>query len=137
MKKIILSLVFVFTLFNGNAQNSDRQIIIDVTSTNFKVYQSILLTVKVMAERNPNSQIDVIAYGEAVPMLMKKKSAVEEEIAKYAKLENVTFTACEISMTLFNIKKDQLIEGVRTVENAVVEIAKKQNEGWGYIKSGI
>ena len=136
MKKLVLSLFAAFMLLNVTAQNQERKIIIDVTSTDFKVYQSVLLTIKIMSQSNPNTQFDVIAYGEAVPMMMKNRSAVAEDIIKYSKHENISFTACGISMSLFNIKKEQLLEGVGIVENAVDEIIKLQDVGWGYIKSG-
>ena len=138
MKKFVLSIVAALALFNASAQNqnSNQKLVIDVTSTNFKVYQSVLLTIKIMAESHPNTQFDVIAYGEAVPMLMKERSAVAKEIKKYASYENVSFTACAISMSLFDIKKDELIDGVKIVDNAVDDIIKKQELGWGYIKSG-
>ncbi|WP_242133681.1 DsrE family protein [Aestuariivivens marinum] len=136
MQKILLSLAFIFSLFNVSAQEPSSKIIIDVTSTNFKVYQSVLLTLKIMTKSHPNTQFDIIAYGEAVPMMMKNQSVVADEILKYIENQNISFTACEVSMSLFNIKREQLLEGVKTVANAVDDIVKKQNEGWGYIKSG-
>lgn len=136
MKKIVLSLLLAFSILGASAQNSNRKVVIDVTSTDFKVYQSVLLMVKMIAENQPNTQIDVIAYGEAVPMLMKNRSAVATEVAKYVEFDNVSFTACEISMTLFNIKEEQLLKGVRTVANAVDTILDKQKAGWGYLKAG-
>ncbi|WP_242117109.1 DsrE family protein [Aestuariivivens sediminicola] len=136
MKNIILSLALVFTLFYASAQEPGRKIIIDVTSTNFKVYQSVMLTLRIMTESHPNTQFDVIAYGEAVPMMMKNQSVVADQITQFINNKNVRFTACEVSMTLFNIKREQLLDGIQTVANAVDEIVKKQNEGWGYIKSG-
>lgn len=136
MKNIFKILLIVLSVNAAVAQETNQKIIIDVTSTNFKVYQSILLTLKIMTESEPNTKFDVIAYGEAVPMLMKNQSVVANQLERYINNENVTFTACEISMALFNIKKEELVPGVRTVGNAVVEIIKKQNEGWGYIKSG-
>ncbi|WP_242131364.1 DsrE family protein [Aestuariivivens marinum] len=136
MQKILLSLAFIFSLFNVSAQEPSSKIIIDVTSTNFKVYQSVLLTLKIMTKSHPNTQFDIIAYGEAVPMMIKNQSVVADEILKYIENQNISFTACEVSMSLFNIKREQLLEGVKTVANAVDDIVKKQNEGWGYIKSG-
>ncbi|WP_223551844.1 DsrE/DsrF/DrsH-like family protein [Aestuariivivens sp. NBU2969] len=136
MQKILLSLAFIFSLFNVSAQEPSSKIIIDVTSTNFKVYQSVLLTLKIMTKSHPNTHFDIIAYGEAVPMMMKNQSVVADEILKYIENQNINFTACEVSMSLFNIKREQLLEGVKTVANAVDDIVKKQNEGWGYIKSG-
>ncbi|WP_242086531.1 DsrE/DsrF/DrsH-like family protein [Aestuariivivens sediminis] len=136
MKKICLSFAFGLLIFSVSAQDVNRKIIIDVTSTNFKVYQSVLLTLRIMTDSHPNTQFDVIAYGEAVPMMMKNQSVVSDEISKYIENKNISFTACEVSMSLFNIKREQLLDGVKTVNNAIDEIVKKQGEGWGYIKSG-
>ncbi|GAA3579317.1 DsrE/DsrF/DrsH-like family protein [Snuella lapsa] len=137
MKNILAGIILTFTLFSTNAQDTNQRIIIDVTSTNFKVYQSVLLTLKIMTASHPNTQFDVIAYGEAVPMMMKNRSVVADQILKYQNNDNITFTACEVSMSLFNIKREQLLDGILTVENAIDEIVKKQEKGWGYIKSGI
>lgn len=136
MKKIMTYLFFTATIFTVTAQESNQKIIFDVTSTDNKVYQSVLVTLKIMSASSPTTKFEVIAYGEAVPMLMKNQSIVAGEIAKYIENDNVSFTACEISMGLFNIKKEQLLKGVGTVGNAVEEIVKKQGLGWGYIKSG-
>ena len=126
MQKILLSLAFIFSLFNVSAQEPSSKIIIDVTSTNFKVYQSVLLTLKIMTKSHPNTQFDIIAYGEAVPMMMKNQSVVADEILKYIENQNINFTACEVSMSLFNIKREQLLEGVKTVANALDDIVKNR-----------
>ncbi|WP_242202072.1 DsrE family protein [Aestuariivivens insulae] len=136
MKNILAGVILAFSFFSSYSQDTNQKIIIDVTSTNFKVYQSVLLTLKIMTKSHPNTQFDVIAYGEAVPMMMKNQSVVANKILKYKNNSNVTFTACEVSMSLFNIKREQLLDGVLTVENAIDDIVKKQEKGWGYIKSG-
>ena len=136
MKKIILCLFVIALSFTAIAQENNQKIIIDVTSTDNKVYQSVLLTINLMATRAPNTQIEVFAYGEAVPMFMKNQSVIAGEIAKHVDNKNIVFTACEISMELFNIQKSQLLEGVGTIGNALEEIVKKQGLGWGYIKAG-
>ena len=48
--------------------------------------------------------------------------------------KGVNFVACEFAMKNREITKDQLIEGAGTVTSGVLEIAKKQQEGWSYIK---
>jgi intracellular sulfur oxidation DsrE/DsrF family protein len=135
MKKILTGLFVVALMFNVAAQETKQEIIIDVTSTDNKVYQSVLLTLKIMSVSHPNTKFDVIVYGEAVPMLLKDKSVVASGIVQFIENNNINFTACEVSMSLFNISKDQLINGVGTIDNAVVEIVKKQGLGWGYIKA--
>jgi intracellular sulfur oxidation DsrE/DsrF family protein len=135
MKKVLTGL-FVAFMISAVGQETKQKIIIDVTSTDNKVYKSVLLTINLMSKSYPDSQFEVIVYGEAVPMLMKNQSIVSNDIINYANNENVVFTACELSMELFGIEKDQLLNGVGTVGNAIEAIVRKQDLGWGYIKSG-
>ncbi len=95
-----------------------------------------MLSAKLISSGNPKTKLEVIVYGEALPMLMKDQSNVAGEIAKYMNNDNVVFTACELSMNLLQVDKNQLLSGVGTVENAVVEIVNKQALDWGYIKAG-
>lgn len=136
MKVLLTSILVVLITFSAPAQKKLQKIILDVTSTDLKVYQSVMLTAKLISEGNPDTKLEVMVYGEALPMLMKNQSNVANEIAKYIDNNNVVLTACELSMDLLNVNKNQLLDGVGTVENAVVEIVSKQTLGWGYIKSG-
>lgn len=136
MKKIVTSVVILLFVAGVAAQEQSQKFVIDVTSTDNKVYQSVLLIVGLMSESHPNSNIEVFAYGEAVPMFMENKSVVAVEIKKYRDNPNIVFTACEVSMRLFNIEEEELLAGVGTVENAIDEIINRQALGWGYIKSG-
>ena len=135
MKTFATSLVVIVIAFSTMAQESPQKIIFDVTSTDTKVHQSTMLMMKVMSEGYPEMLLEVMVYGEALPMLMKNQSTVAKDIENYRYNENVIFTACEVSMELiFKISKEHLLAGVGTVKNAVPEIAKKQQNGWGYIK---
>lgn len=136
MKVLLASLYVILLTVSAVAQKEGQQIIIDVTSTDLKVYQSVMLTAKLISSGNPKTKLEVIVYGEALPMLMKDQSNVADEIAKYMNNDNVVFTACELSMNLLHVNKNQLLRGVGTVENAVVEIVNRQSLDWGYIKAG-
>lgn len=136
MKTLLTSAFVVLMSISMMAQSKSQKIVIDVTSTDNKVYQSVLLTMKLMSADYPDSKFEVMVYGEALPMLLKNQSTVAKDIAKYIDNDNVIFTACEVSMSLFNVGKDQLLPGVGTVGNAIEEIVYRQADGWGYIKSG-
>ena len=136
MKKSIASAIVLLNLISANAMNTDQKFVIDVTSTDNKVYQSVLLTIDIMSRSHPEATIEVVAYGEAVPIFMKDRSPVVSQIMEHAGNKNIIFTACEVSMELFNIRKEELLPGVGPVENAIVDIVLKQQSGWGYIKSG-
>ena len=136
MKTLLTGLFAIIFALTTLAGEGNQKIMIDVTSTDLKVYKSVLLTAKLMSAGNPETKLEIIVYGEALPMLLKNQSNVASEIARYIDNDNVIFTACELSMSLFNVGKDQLLEGVGTVGNAIEEIVEKQALGWGYIKSG-
>jgi len=137
MKTFLTSLLVVLLAFSASAQEKRQKIIFDVTSTDTNVHQSALLMMKVMSANYPNTLLEVMVYGEALPMLMKNLSTVANDIALYLDNDNVIFTACEVSMELlFEIDKKQLLDGVGTVKNAVPDIVMKQKNGWGYIKVG-
>ena len=48
--------------------------------------------------------------------------------------QGVSFVACEFAMKKRNVTKEELVDGAGTVISGVLEIAKKQQEGWSYIK---
>ena len=137
MKTLLTSLLVILLAFSTSAQEMQQKIVFDVTSTDTKVHQSTLLMMKVMSADYPNTLLEVMVYGEALPMLMKNQSTVANDVALFTDNDYVIFTACEVSMELiFKIDKEQLLDGVGTVKNAVPDIAMKQKNGWGYIKVG-
>ena len=46
----------------------------------------------------------------------------------------VTVNVCQNSLNHFDIKKENLLEGMNVVPAGIVEIIEKQAEGYGYIK---
>jgi intracellular sulfur oxidation DsrE/DsrF family protein len=73
-------------------------------------------------------------YSGAMDMVLKDKSSVAEEMEALAKNENVSFVICEGTMKRHNVDASQLIPGVTSVPDGILEIIKRQAEGWGYIK---
>ena len=50
------------------------------------------------------------------------------------KLKGVKFVACNNALNIFDIKKENVIHFVGIVPAGVVELVKKQREGYAYIK---
>ena len=135
MKKLIPFVLSLMLSIALTGQSDGQKIIFDVTSTDTNVHKATILMMNVMSESHPNSTLEVIVYGRALPMLMKGQSSVSDEVEAFAENENVIFTACEVSMSLlFNVDSTALLNGVGTIHNAVPDIVEKQNNGWGYIK---
>ncbi|WP_242132108.1 DsrE family protein [Aestuariivivens marinum] len=133
--KRLLNTVFVL-LFSTIvfAQEKPVKIVFDVTSSNTKVHESTIRHVKAMSNAYPDSKFEVVMYSGAMDMVLKNKSVVADDLEMLAKKDNIDFVICEGTMKRHNVDSTQLITGVRSVPDGILEIIEKQKEGWGYIK---
>jgi hypothetical protein len=85
------------------------------------------------------TDIDVVAHGKGLGMLLAKTAAANPELkATVEKLHasGVVFAVCENTMKRMQITKDQLVPLSTTVDSGVSEVIRKQEVGYAYIKSG-
>lgn len=128
---LVLALVFSAITF---AQDKPVKIVFDVTSDNTKVHSTTVRHVKAMSQAYPDSKFEVVMYSGAMDMVLKDKSSVATDLEELAKNENVSFVICEGTMKRYQVDASQLIPGVTTVPDGILQIIKRQAEGWGYIK---
>jgi|SRR6187401_2755656 len=133
MKKYFVLVLLAISVI-GYGQNKPVKIVFDVTSKDTLTHQAVLRHVNTMASSYPNSKFEVVVYGAAVSMFAKGQSTVSKDIEMACTKKNVSFAACEQAMKKHNIDKSQLLPGVITVPDGILEIVMKQGEGWGYIK---
>lgn len=79
-----------------------------------------------------NVDIEIVAYGPGIGML-KNGSAVAQRIDE-ATLSGVKVIACENTMHAQKLTKADMMSGIAYVPAGVVEIMKRQQEGWSYIR---
>jgi len=77
--------------------------------------------------------VEVAAFGAGISFL-KKDSAEASEISAL-ELKHVRFVACETAMYKANLSLD-LDSGIETVPSGIVEVVRRQEQGWTYIKAG-
>ncbi|MBU3821539.1 DsrE family protein [Flavobacteriaceae bacterium XHP0103] len=128
---VLWACLFSFMVF---AQEKPVKIVFDVTSSDTDVHQSAVRHVKAMSEAYPDSKFEVVMYSGAMDMVLKDKSVVYDDIAKLVQKDNVDFVICEGTMKRHNTNASDLIAGVRSVPDGILEIIAKQKDGWGYIK---
>ena len=133
-KKYVMLFLALFFALNLSAQEKPVKIVFDVTSSNTKVHQAAVRHVKMMAQAYPESEFEVVMYSGSIDMVLKEKSAVASDIAALVKNKNINFIVCEGTMKRHKVDKSQLISGIGTVPDGILEIITKQAEGWGYIK---
>lgn len=75
---------------------------------------------------------EIVVYGPGIAML-KMDSAVASRIEE-AKKANITIVACENTMKNMKLTKEDMLPNTSYVPAGVVELMKKQKEGYAYIR---
>ncbi|WP_242158591.1 DsrE family protein [Aestuariivivens sediminis] len=133
--KLLIRICCVLLLTSmGFAQENQVKIVFDVTSNNTKVHESAIRHVKAMSNAYPDSKFEVVMYSGAMDMVLKDKSTVGDDLEMLAKMDNIDFVICEGTMKRHDVDSTQLLSGVKSVPDGILEIIQKQKEGWGYIK---
>ncbi|MGB8703557.1 MAG: DsrE family protein [Gillisia sp.] len=130
---IILGLICLFSL-HMYPQQDPVKIVFDVTSSNEAVHKSAMRHVKAMAHAYPDSQFEVVMYSGSLSMALKDKSSVAEDMQALAANNNVSFAICAVTMKAHDVTEADLVYGVKVVPDGILELARKQSEGWSYIK---
>jgi intracellular sulfur oxidation DsrE/DsrF family protein len=79
------------------------------------------------------AEIELVAYGPGVNML-KADSPVKHRIAD-ALRAGVTINACQNTMNGMKLTPADMLPEIGYVPSGVVEVMKKQQQGWAYIRS--
>ena len=79
------------------------------------------------------ADIELVAYGPGIQML-KKDSPVAARIAE-ALRSGLRIEACQNSMKGFHLEPADMAPGVGYVPSGVVELMKRQHDGYAYIRS--
>ena len=79
------------------------------------------------------AEIELVAYGPGVNML-KADSPVKQRIAEALK-SGVKINACQNTMRAMKLTPADILPEIGYVPSGVVEVMKKQQQGWAYIRS--
>ena len=82
-----------------------------------------------------NIEIEVVAYGKGISLLVKSNAAFEERL-KAARATGVILAVCQNSMRLRKVKSEDLFPFVTEVDSGVAELIRKQEAGWTYVRTG-
>ncbi|MFZ0490303.1 MAG: DsrE family protein [Salegentibacter sp.] len=134
MKRYLILILLCFLSLNSFGQDKPVKIVFDVTSSDVKVHQSAMRHVKAMAEAYPDSQFELVVYSGALDMVLKEKSSVAADMQMLAEKPNISFVVCAVTMKAHHASQKDLIPGVKTVPDGILEIAHKHQQGWSYIK---
>ena len=90
-------------------------------------------TYNVMADLGADTtEVEIVVYGPGIGML-KAGSAVGDRIANAMK-NGVKVVACENTMNGQHLTKADMLPDISYVQAGVVELMKKQQQGWAYLR---
>lgn len=134
MKNLLIFLLAVLISGSAFSQETPVKIVFDVTSSDKSVHESAMRHIKLMSDLYPDSEFEMVFYSGSIEMVLKDKSSVSKDLEMVAGRDNVSFKVCEMTMKRHNLNTSDLISGVETVPDGIIEIVMKQEQGWGYIK---
>jgi len=134
MKYLFIVVAFFLTSI-GYAQEKNLKVVWDVSDGDTTTTAGVFRQINNALVQEPDLQIEVVFHGPAVYMLVKDSTVFISRI-KLAKEKGVLLSACNNSMKRFKINPSQLVEEAIIIPSAIVELIRKQSEGWSYLKAG-
>lgn len=145
---LLIALMLCFT-FGAEAQTTSNgqiaaaemkaaphRVIMQLVSGDTLAHKALMHQLKNLKEVWADSvEIEVLVQGPGLDILTKEKTTQSENIYKL-KQSGIHFTACEFSLKQRNVKKEDILPEMEFVRYGLVEIIKRQEQGWSYLKAG-
>lgn len=144
LNRIAAFVMLMFVLCSPGAQAADShenkagaphvRVVFQVSDDDAKKWNLTLNNVRNIQQElgAANADIEVVAYGPGIGML-KFESTVAERVDEAIKA-GVHIVACENTMRAQKLGKSDMMSTIDYVPAGVIEIIRKQNEGYAYIR---
>ena len=137
MRKLSLFTIILLFVSEFLLAQKDYKVVFDLTSGDTLSQQTAIRWINEVIKNEPTAQVEVVMFGKGLPLVVRDKSALANDVTSLATNKNVAFKVCAIAMVNQKLDKSQLLTGVQIVPDGIYEIVSKQQEGWGYIKVAI
>ena len=134
MRKLSLFTTILLLVSQFLLAQKDYKVVFDLTSGDTLSQQTVIRWINEVIKTEPTAQVEVVMFGKGLPLVVKDKSALANDVTSLATNKNVAFKVCAIALANQKTDKSQLLTGVQIVPDGIYEIVSKQKEGWGYVK---
>lgn len=134
MKKYLSSLLFLIVVLSGYAQEKKHRVVWDLSSADTTSQAAVFRQINNARVEIPDLEIEVVFHGQAVLAMLKDSAQFTDRI-KIAKAKGVTLAICNNSLRRLKIDPAQIKSEGTIVPSAVVELIRKQTDGWSYLKA--
>ena len=139
MKKIILGLMAVFMLVGTSAQAAEQlkyRLLLQVSEDSVDHLVQALNNAR-SAQKEfgaGNIEVEIVVFGGGVNTLKFYAPIPVKDRVREVVTEGVRIVVSSKSMRAYHLRPSDMLEEVRYVESAVVELVEKQTLGWSYIR---
>lgn len=134
IKKISTALLLFFCVQLSFAQEVPK-VIFQIQSSDSLVYKSIVTQISNLKKELPNTRVEILCHGPGIDFLRVEKSVYAKRIQALG-FKDVSLVACEYTLSQRKIKREDIVPFSTTVPYGIVELVRKQQEGWIYLKAG-
>jgi hypothetical protein len=136
MKKILFSFIVAMSIFSvAFSQEKKLKVVWDVSDSDTATTAGVFRQVNNALTLVPDLEIEVVFHGPAIYNMVKDSTVFASRIV-IAKQKGVQLSVCNNSMKRLKVDASQLVQEAGVVPSAVVELIKRQAEGWSYLKAG-
>jgi intracellular sulfur oxidation DsrE/DsrF family protein len=118
-----------------NEGKNEHRIVIQLTSGDTMVHKQLMKQLSNITSVSSTTKIEVVCHGAGLDMITEGKTIVKEKVQAHA-AKGIQFNACEFSLKERKVERSLILEGMGFVPAGIIEIVKRQEEGWSYIKAG-
>ena len=132
---LLSALALAATLFPTVTQAADKSKVVLQVSENDPAKWNLVLNNAANLQKDvgkANIEVEIVAFGPGINML-KAESEVGNRIQE-ATEAGVAVMACQNTMNKQKLKKEDMLTTVGYVPSGVVEIMKKQQQGYAYLR---
>ena len=109
------------------------RVVVHVNFADVKRQGNGLKNVENILKASGAAEVEVVCHSEGITLLEKSKTACAGEIEALLK-KGVRFAACENTMRLRSIRREDLLPGATTVPSGAFEVVRRQQDGYSYFK---
>jgi intracellular sulfur oxidation DsrE/DsrF family protein len=132
-------LVLVISLFSSiillAQPASKHKVVIQFNDPDSVSQVRVVMQVENIRKVWADAEVEVVCLGGGLDLLTSKNSKVSKLVADWTQ-KGVTFAACNNTMNVRKITKEDLIPPAVVIPAAVIELALKQEAGWSYFRGG-
>ncbi|HMI78083.1 MAG TPA: DsrE family protein [Ferruginibacter sp.] len=127
--------IILFLLFFSITTRAQHKIIWEMAGSDTAAQRVLYKQLNNVLTGAPDTKIEVVFHGNAVYAMLKDTGYLKAQIMDLHK-KGIVFSVCNNSLKARNIEPGRVIQEAVIVPSAIIEIVKKQEESWSYIKAG-